>query len=325
MEKNKKPILSICIPTWNRWYAIWTVVDSLCKQISDKAYSVDIVVSDNCSTDSTEFLIKDLQKKYSFIKYHKNSHNIWPMKNISKVMTLWDWEYLWWLWSDDLVCDWWIEKTMNLINKYHPDIIIHTYMHENEFKVLKDEHFDNNGGIYYFKSQKDYLNFLWDQYNYDKWCYTWFLEYLLSVFSVAVIKKDFYYKLRGEIIKEKWNEFFDTFNFIHVLCTHYDEVKNWIILVRDNYLNNNISNQNIEKAKKVAWTPSFSISNDSCFVFNYLLKKYKLNNNFKKLRVKSNFYWTMGSLSNLPLIKSIKDLLKKIWVFWTISSILKRL
>ncbi len=320
-----QPLLSICIPTWNRWYSIDKVVLSLTKQIETQNISADIVVSDNCSTDNTNFLLKEIEKQYKMVKYYKNSENIWWMKNISKVMTLWNWEYLWWLWSDDLVINWWLKETQHIIMKYHPDIIMHTYLHNNKINLLKNKYYHEDENIFIFNSQKEYLNFLWDQYNYDKSSYDWFLEYLLSVFSVWIVKKQYYIKAREKIINEKWNKFFDEFNFIHILCNTFNEVSNPIILVCNNYLDwGMLKEQNIELDKKVRWTPTFSISKDSCYVYNYLIKEYNLWKNFKKLRNKNNFYWTLSAVACLPWIRYFKIFIAKIGLLDIITKFVRR-
>ena len=319
------PLLSICIPTWNRWYSIDKVVLNLTEQIETQSISAEIVVSDNCSTDNTYFLLKEIKKQHRFVKYYKNSENIWGMKNLSKVMTLWNWEYLWGLWSDDLVIDWGLKKTEDIIKKYNPDIIVHTYPYEN-LNLLKNQCYKKDENIFIFNSQKEYLWFLGDQYNYDKNSYDWFLEYLLSVFSIEVVKRDFYYKMKNKIIQDKWKDFFDTFNFIHVLCNHYEETENPIVLVCDSYLDwDTLKTNYMELNRKVTWTPSFSISKDSCFVYNYLLKKYNLWKNFKKLRNKNNFYWTMSWLTSLPIIKQVKLLIEKLWLLDALSRFLRKI
>ena len=321
----KDVLLSVCIPTYNRWYSIGSVIENVCQQ-AESSNLIDIVVSDNCSTDSTEALVKQLQKKHKIINFHRNPHNIWPMRNISKVMNLWDWLYLWWLWSDDLICKWWLKKSIDIIKKYNPDIIVHTYLHKNQFKVLKEIHYDSENNMYYFKKQREYLNFLGNQYKYDKTSYNWFLEYLLSVFSVEVVKKEFYQKNINKIIQEKWNDFFDRFNFIHVLCNHYDEVDNWIVLVCDNYLDWDTLKTNYQELnKKVTWTPSFPISKDACYVYNYLLKKYELNDNFIRLRNKNNSYRIISGLTSLPFIKQFKKIMGKLWLLDIVSRVLKKI
>ncbi|MBR7037253.1 glycosyltransferase [bacterium] len=65
MNKNKQPILSICIPTYNREVYLKRLVDSI---ISQKEFvdtdDIEIVISDNASTDSTKDMINKYINKY---------------------------------------------------------------------------------------------------------------------------------------------------------------------------------------------------------------------------------------------------------------------
>lgn len=70
-----RPILSICIPTYNRAQYLKQALDAL---IVNKAFNeeVEIVISDNCSNDDTENLGRSYSEKYANIKYFRNSENI---------------------------------------------------------------------------------------------------------------------------------------------------------------------------------------------------------------------------------------------------------
>jgi len=61
--------LSICIPTYNRAAFLGEALDSVIRQATDE---VEIVVSDNASTDNTEALVREYQARFPRIRYHKN-------------------------------------------------------------------------------------------------------------------------------------------------------------------------------------------------------------------------------------------------------------
>ena len=71
-----KPILSICIPTFNRAVNIKKNIESIICQNEFKNGSVEIVVSDNASNDNTKQLMEFYTKKYNNIFYYRNSSNI---------------------------------------------------------------------------------------------------------------------------------------------------------------------------------------------------------------------------------------------------------
>jgi glycosyltransferase involved in cell wall biosynthesis len=74
--KNKKPLLSVCIPTYNRADILDKSIASIVTQPEFDSDDVELVVSDNASNDNTEETVKKYQKKYKNIFYLKNSENI---------------------------------------------------------------------------------------------------------------------------------------------------------------------------------------------------------------------------------------------------------
>lgn len=72
---NQQPLLSICIPTYNRAKILDYV---LSQYVSNQEFNddVEIVISDNASTDDTEFVCKKYQKMHKNIIYNRNERNI---------------------------------------------------------------------------------------------------------------------------------------------------------------------------------------------------------------------------------------------------------
>ena len=74
---ENKVLLSICIPTCNRGSILETVI---LNYITNEEFddSVELVISDNASTDNTEEIVKEIIKKYPSkkISYYKNDENI---------------------------------------------------------------------------------------------------------------------------------------------------------------------------------------------------------------------------------------------------------
>ncbi len=71
-----KPILSICIPTYNRSYYLEKAIRSILIQQPYIEGKVEIVVSDNCSCDNTESMVKELSSQYKNIVYYRNEYNV---------------------------------------------------------------------------------------------------------------------------------------------------------------------------------------------------------------------------------------------------------
>lgn len=74
-------LLSICIPTYNRVDTLTKCIDSI---VLNDFFSenIEIVISDNCSSDNTEAAVQTYLKKYKSVKYYRNSSNLGGDRNI---------------------------------------------------------------------------------------------------------------------------------------------------------------------------------------------------------------------------------------------------
>ena len=79
----KKPIISFCIPAYNRGRRLFELVNNiLCYQGNE----IEVIVLDNLSTDDTSSLLGNISDPRFF--YKKNETNIGGIKNPYKAMTL---------------------------------------------------------------------------------------------------------------------------------------------------------------------------------------------------------------------------------------------
>ena len=78
------PLLSLCIPTYNLSQSLRYVLEKFVEnaEFNDE---VELVISDNCSTDNTRQVGEEYAGKYSNIKYFRNEENIRD-KNFIKVL-----------------------------------------------------------------------------------------------------------------------------------------------------------------------------------------------------------------------------------------------
>ena len=75
MKNDKHPLLSICIPTFNRGEILEQTIRSYLnnKEFDD---TVEIIISDNASTDNTQEICKSFIQENKNIKYYRNKENI---------------------------------------------------------------------------------------------------------------------------------------------------------------------------------------------------------------------------------------------------------
>jgi Glycosyltransferases involved in cell wall biogenesis len=122
MSKYK---LSICIPTYNREDLLKETLDSIFGQLADgHLASVEVVVSDNASTDNTTDLIERLQSVHSNLRYFRWSENMGPDRNYLKVIEEARGEYCWFFGSDDILLPSSLEKVLAAIAKQPSDIVL---------------------------------------------------------------------------------------------------------------------------------------------------------------------------------------------------------
>ena len=109
-DKQNEPLLSICIPTYNRMEKLKCSVGTVIREFYDKE-NVEILVSDNCSPDETESVMAFVLKCYPRVRYYRNEENIGPVRNFISCYQRARGRYVW-LSSDD---DFLLEGTGNLI------------------------------------------------------------------------------------------------------------------------------------------------------------------------------------------------------------------
>lgn len=86
---NKEILLTICIPTYNRAKKLDETLKSITSQeIFNKTNKIEIIVSDNFSSDNTMLIVNNYREKFfNKIIYSRNFENIYD-KNFEKVLSL---------------------------------------------------------------------------------------------------------------------------------------------------------------------------------------------------------------------------------------------
>lgn len=100
-----KKLLTIAIPTYNRAERLDKQLAWLAQAIQGFESDCEIFVSDNCSTDKTQEVIKKWQTHLSKVtfKFSRNSENIGVMRNIIHCLKSATTKYVWTIGDDDPV------------------------------------------------------------------------------------------------------------------------------------------------------------------------------------------------------------------------------
>lgn len=95
-------LLSICVPTYNGGSRIKECVDCIVRAIGNRE-DIELIISDNASTDSTEDLLKQYNK-YPFFSYYRNERNLGFNGNMARLIDIYaKGRYCWLLGDDDFL------------------------------------------------------------------------------------------------------------------------------------------------------------------------------------------------------------------------------
>jgi len=98
----KKPLLSICIPTYNRAAYIAKSLTAIINQVRSDD-SVEIIVADNHSQDNTESIVREFVEKNPYIIYVRREQNLGAARNFLGLMHQASGEYILLLGDDDIL------------------------------------------------------------------------------------------------------------------------------------------------------------------------------------------------------------------------------
>ncbi len=114
--------LSICIPTYNRATLLAEALDALLAEVSGND-QVEILISDNASTDATPTLARDYQARYPQIRYHRNVENVGFDGNVVVCIEQARGEYVAFFSDDDLPSPGVFVAALNALVNHKPAIL----------------------------------------------------------------------------------------------------------------------------------------------------------------------------------------------------------
>lgn len=115
---DQPSLVSILIPTYNRKNLVVNAINSALNQTYK---NIEIIVSDNCSTDGTLDHLFKLYEKINNVKIFSNSHNSGPVINWINCIEKSSGRFSKILFSDDTIAPNYIEETINILRS-HSDI-----------------------------------------------------------------------------------------------------------------------------------------------------------------------------------------------------------
>lgn len=109
-----RPRVTIGVPVYNGQKYIRFTLDSL---VAQTFADLEILVTDNCSTDSTPQIVAEYAARDPRVKYIRNETNIGPARNYNRSIDRASGEYFKWNPADDVCAPQFIEKCVKVLDE----------------------------------------------------------------------------------------------------------------------------------------------------------------------------------------------------------------
>jgi len=121
MNVVTKPVISVCIPTYNRAELLNKALRSILEDFD--GINVEVIVSDNASEDNTEEVVRAYQSDYPSLKYYRNEKNIGLDDNAVASIQRAEGEYVFLFSDDDVFLPGSAKYLLDLIDKFKPSFL----------------------------------------------------------------------------------------------------------------------------------------------------------------------------------------------------------
>ncbi len=140
--RNSLPYVSIGLPVYDGERFLAETLDSLLAQTFE---DLELIISDNASTDRTQEICKDYLAKDRRIRYYRNDQNLGAARNYNRVFELSTGKYFKWAAHDDLCASALTERCVEVLDSEPSAVMCYART------IIIDEH---------GKHQKDFDDFL---------------------------------------------------------------------------------------------------------------------------------------------------------------------
>jgi len=139
MNLDHQPLLSLCIPTYNRSATLQQMLENLVAlDVFKSNYDIEVVISDNASTDNTEQVARSFANRFpDRVRYYRNPQNVFD-KNFGLALSRGRGQFL--KLSNDTLChsDDGLRCTLEAIRQYangKPVLCFRSISHSAEDKI----------------------------------------------------------------------------------------------------------------------------------------------------------------------------------------------
>ena len=141
-------LLSILIPTYNRSNKLLRLlkqIDIYLKIYENYSNLIDVIISDNGSSDNTFDIVNDFIAFKSNYKYFLQQENQGFDNNIKFLYNVAESEFVWYFSDDDIIFDHTFEKIIQGLQVHNPDILLFSFAQPKSNKNLT---FKSNSPLY---------------------------------------------------------------------------------------------------------------------------------------------------------------------------------
>ena len=115
MENSPLPLVTIGIPTFNGNKKLFRPLESIWAQ---NYPNLEVIISDNCSTDNTQQIVEEICKTHPEIRYIRQPKNIGQMPNYYFLMKAATGKYFMWVADDDTLEPGTLLKTVEFMEQH---------------------------------------------------------------------------------------------------------------------------------------------------------------------------------------------------------------
>lgn len=132
-------ILTIAVPTYNGAKTIKNMLSVLLPQIEE---NVEVLISDNCSTDDTPLIISEYQKEYPSIRYIRNEKNVGADSNFLQCAKMAKGKFVLLISDDDILCEGAVRTIVSYLSRYPNVSLVYmdTVAFQDEYTGIKNTH-----------------------------------------------------------------------------------------------------------------------------------------------------------------------------------------
>ena len=116
-----RPLVSIGMPIYNEGRFIKESLDSL---VNQDYINIELIVSDNCSTDNSDKICKEYVEQHDWISYHRFSRNIGASGNSRYVLQEAQGKYFMWASGHDLWSEKFISESVKLLESHQEAAVV---------------------------------------------------------------------------------------------------------------------------------------------------------------------------------------------------------